>query len=276
MCNKLALAKNNSGTQKKNGLITIKKKLIITTLLALLGALLLISSCQNKQGTCTEEAKLCPDGSSVARDPGNNCEFTPCQEIKAAKCSDTVFMCPDGRIVYQDPLDNCEFAPCNKPGEVKNLEHSRLHTERDTAVCKTLMFLCVEGAIPFYDETGCGCESINPRKYVSASLEECKTIRFACEEGTIHFMSELGCGCEFDWQSAGAPEYITENYCDPSNRPKFCTMEFDPVCGWFAPNIQCLQYPCAANFGNACSACVDKNVAYWTAGKCPPNDEIRE
>jgi len=32
---------------------------------------------KNKQGVCTMEAKLCPDGSYVGR-TGPNCEFTPC------------------------------------------------------------------------------------------------------------------------------------------------------------------------------------------------------
>ncbi|MEP7103373.1 MAG: hypothetical protein ABI721_01525 [Candidatus Dojkabacteria bacterium] len=27
---------------------------------------------------CTLEAKMCPDGSAVGRDPLNNCEFKPC------------------------------------------------------------------------------------------------------------------------------------------------------------------------------------------------------
>ncbi len=27
---------------------------------------------------CTQDAKLCPDGSSVGRDSYNNCEFKPC------------------------------------------------------------------------------------------------------------------------------------------------------------------------------------------------------
>ncbi len=31
-----------------------------------------------KQKACTEEAKVCPDGSAVGR-TGPNCEFTPCQ-----------------------------------------------------------------------------------------------------------------------------------------------------------------------------------------------------
>lgn len=39
------------------------------------------------QKACTQEAKLCPDGSSVGR-TGPNCEFTPCPAIPSAKVSD--------------------------------------------------------------------------------------------------------------------------------------------------------------------------------------------
>jgi hypothetical protein len=34
---------------------------------------------------CTEEAKLCPDGSAVGR-TGPNCEFAPCPESKSCTC----------------------------------------------------------------------------------------------------------------------------------------------------------------------------------------------
>lgn len=27
---------------------------------------------------CTQDAKICPDGTGVGRDPANNCEFKPC------------------------------------------------------------------------------------------------------------------------------------------------------------------------------------------------------
>jgi len=59
---------------------------------------------------CTKEAKLCPDGSSVGRDPHNNCEFEPCpSEIV---CIDDVKLCSDGSAVVRDPHNNCEFKPC--------------------------------------------------------------------------------------------------------------------------------------------------------------------
>ena len=46
------------------------------------------TTCENASSTisnpkaCTEEAKICPDGSTVGR-TGPNCEFTPCPEIKS-------------------------------------------------------------------------------------------------------------------------------------------------------------------------------------------------
>jgi hypothetical protein len=60
---------------------------------------------------CTADVKECPDGSFVARDPNNNCEFFPCE---AVACTKDAKMCPDGSYVGRIP-PNCEFAPC--PGE---------------------------------------------------------------------------------------------------------------------------------------------------------------
>lgn len=47
-------------------------------IIALLFALLIAYGCVlQKDRACTEEAKICPDGSAVGRQ-GPNCEFTPC------------------------------------------------------------------------------------------------------------------------------------------------------------------------------------------------------
>lgn len=59
---------------------------------------------------CTEEAKLCPDGSAVGR-TNPNCEFAPCPGEEPVMCTADVKECPDGSYVArQGP--NCEFAPC--------------------------------------------------------------------------------------------------------------------------------------------------------------------
>jgi hypothetical protein len=55
----------------------------------------------------------------------------------------------------------------------------------------------------------------------------------------------------------------------PATRPQLCTDIYNPVCGYFGSNVQCIQAPCAATYPNQCSACTDKNIAYTVAGACP-------
>jgi len=59
------------------------KELFIIALLALT---ILVNGCVEEQTFegCTEEAKVCPDGSIVVRVPPT-CEFTPCPEIPEEK-----------------------------------------------------------------------------------------------------------------------------------------------------------------------------------------------
>ena len=49
---------------------------------------------------CTEEAKICPDGSGVGRNPAKNCEFDPCPlefVTDAEQCEGgEMATCPDG------------------------------------------------------------------------------------------------------------------------------------------------------------------------------------
>ncbi|MBI5389598.1 hypothetical protein HZB01_04430 [Candidatus Woesearchaeota archaeon] len=66
------------------------------------------------------------------------------------------------------------------------------------------------------------------------------------------------------------PLNLEKNPCTPESRQgEYCTMEYNPVCGWFDENINCIKYPCAQTFGNSCAACHDAKVAYWTQGECP-------
>jgi hypothetical protein len=61
----------------------MNKKILIAIfgVILLAGAVYLVFEAiiGNKQVACTEEAKLCPDGSAVGR-TGPNCEFAPCPE----------------------------------------------------------------------------------------------------------------------------------------------------------------------------------------------------
>jgi eight-cysteine-cluster-containing protein len=68
-------------------------------------------SCQWTKGSqaCTADAKLCPDGTYVSRDPNNNCEFYPCP----GTCGNGI--CETGEADYCPPCVNSEpacMAPC--------------------------------------------------------------------------------------------------------------------------------------------------------------------
>src|SRR3989344_2199365 len=52
---------------------------------------------------CTADAKVCPDGSYVGRDPYNNCEFRPCPSGTTTTTTtsfDCFYRCPDGTVVH--------------------------------------------------------------------------------------------------------------------------------------------------------------------------------
>lgn len=61
------------------------------------------------------------------------------------------------------------------------------------------------------------------------------------------------------------------NMCAPASRnAEACTAIYQPVCGWSDPErIQCIRYPCAQTYSNACTACLNEAVLYWTPGDCP-------
>jgi hypothetical protein len=65
---------------------------------------------------CSKDAKVCPDGNSVSRDPANNCEFHACNEIvkgkKSITCTADVKECPDGTFVSRNHKNNCKFKDC--------------------------------------------------------------------------------------------------------------------------------------------------------------------
>lgn len=85
-----------------------------------------------RQRACTEEAKVCPGGATVAR-TGPNCEFTPCPNNAlpdhpglteepivipdepgtkdGVMCTQEVKTCSDGSYVGRTG-PNCAFAPC--------------------------------------------------------------------------------------------------------------------------------------------------------------------
>ncbi len=105
---------------------------------------LIIYGCANtKLGGrgCTEELKTCPDGTSVGRNPANNCEFYPCpvnlcdtdEDCEKGICNDgrqyKKFECSDGSCVLIDYVQD----PCGKvPGRYYVGDEINIGTEKLT------------------------------------------------------------------------------------------------------------------------------------------------
>ncbi|MBD3319325.1 hypothetical protein GF342_05445 [Candidatus Woesearchaeota archaeon] len=84
-----------------------------------------------------------------------------------------------------------------------------------------------------------------------------------CPDGTS--VMRQAPDCEF----AACPHPEGATFCQPNDRGLFCTAEYDPVCGWIDPGqADCETFPCTETKSNACTACADPTVVYWTPGEC--------
>lgn len=100
-------------------------------LILLLIGTVLISACAKtvEPIACTEDAKLCDDGTSVGRDPNNNCEFFECKEPIIVDIGGS-------------------------------LGNGKTYVSENPEECMLIKFDCARGMQPFFDEKGCGCEII--------------------------------------------------------------------------------------------------------------------
>ncbi len=56
-----------------------------------------------------------------------------------------------------------------------------------------------------------------------------------------------------------------QKFCASNQRrARFCTMQYAPVCAYYS----CDHPPCISTRGNACMACSDPEVLYYTPGSC--------
>ena len=72
-------------------------------------ALIFAFGCTSVPKACTEEAKLCPDGSAVGRNGSNNCEFDPCPVLACSNHSSE--NCPSACVVCP-PCEACSSISC--------------------------------------------------------------------------------------------------------------------------------------------------------------------
>jgi putative hemolysin len=246
---------------------------------------------------CTEEAKICPDGiTTVARNGSNNCEFDPCPGTGGVGMANpaSVFCERQGGTleIRTDEESEGQIGICILPSSIECEEwayfrgecpekHVCTEAEKAAEAC-TLEYMptCGDDGITYGNKcAACASKEIDsytpgecPAKtYITRDLEQCKVIRYMCIQGKVPFSDDYGCGCKPE----STEGKLQANDCTEP-RSQACTKEYVPVCGWFNTSIQCIRYPCAANYGNKCTACADETVAYWTEGECPDTSDGSE
>ena len=128
-------------------------RVIFFIIVVLSSILLFATGCAKLQGdekACTDEAKMCPDGSYVGRS-GPNCEFAACPD--AGKCN------------YQDESINW--------------------VNKDPEACKLVKFMCVPGTEPFFNECGCGCETTDGKKAPVYCTDEERNVNECTDIGRV-------------------------------------------------------------------------------------------
>lgn len=87
---------------------------VILLIVVLLGALL-ANGCTTTKGKepilCPADAKACPDGSFVGRDPNNNCEFKLCPPEPEKQPKDILFQQQDAVKEFTITASRFEFEP---------------------------------------------------------------------------------------------------------------------------------------------------------------------
>lgn len=249
-----------------------KKTLISLEIIIAISAIGLLAGCE-KQEIPNPASQYClaQGGTHSIITAADGSQQGICTLPGGTECDEWAYYrkeCPDcsgGCPVYSPPAPGwCQYGTIVDGG--KNDCGCQLPPRCENVACTQEAKICPDGVTAVGRE-GPNCEfaPCPDKTYISTDLEKCKVIRYFCEEGMVPFTDSDGCGCEAE------PEPVPEkNYCTPESRQAdVCTMNYDPVCGWFDQTIQCLKYPCAINAGNSCEACQNKNVEYWTEGLCP-------
>ena len=77
----------------------------------------------------------------------------------------------------------------------------------------------------------------------------------ACSDRSVDYYTDGECGEARNEQT----------YCLPNNRPDICTLEYNPVCGFYQQKDGSIAHKVV---GNACSACADPTILYHIPGPC--------
>jgi hypothetical protein len=86
----------------------------ICTLMACAGPELQPKTCHQQKPSplvvCTADARVCPDGSAVGRDPADDCEFVPCPPPPPVDTDDETVGCNTCECGFNDGCNDCQCA----------------------------------------------------------------------------------------------------------------------------------------------------------------------
>ena len=108
--------------------------------------------------SCPEDALLCDDGTTLVRDPNNNCEFPSCTdgdelaEDVIQECSNDFKVCTEGMILFRDPLNNCKMPSC--PIDVTKIPCGWFDFQGEL-ICYNYGRDLPEGLNPWLEDIGC-------------------------------------------------------------------------------------------------------------------------
>lgn len=180
--------------ETKSGIIYI----LIFVVIAAAAAALAFQSSQLK--ACTQEAKVCPDGSAVGR-AGPNCEFAPC--LSSCKCPEGFIPSQSGEycIVKCAPNEAC-------PAIATSCENATVTNKTTGELCKesggTIKTQLCCGSVSDFPNTcligACGCSSSN-----SKEVKVCDCGEGKCFDGkTCVSTVDVTKSCESDSDCVGA------------------------------------------------------------------------
>jgi hypothetical protein len=212
-----------------------------------------IRDCNKNYTSCKKNIQAARD--SCIKDVNNDSKVCKkqCELLKIKPCpTNHNPVCGADNITYNN---DCELQKANITKDCKGKCPCIVEKE------------CIKegGSIPIISKAPKCCDGLKLIKPMEKEILGISGICTAkCGNGICENVTETNYNCPRDCP-------IVKNYCKPSDRRKnnACPTIYSPVCGWFNSSTECLVYPCAANYSNSCTACINPIVSYWTIGECP-------
>jgi hypothetical protein len=138
--------------------------------LSLILLILILSGCSKNDNAlmCTQEAKICSDGTAVGRNGSNNCEFNACPADKIyigespEKCMVIKFACTENRQAFFDDKGcGCEvIKTTEKLKAIDCTERTQACTREYMPVCGQVQVQCIRApCLPIMQTFSNKCEA---------------------------------------------------------------------------------------------------------------------